>query len=309
MHMSDALISPAVGGTMWAATAALGAYSIRRLSKNDIFENKNIPVMGVAGAFVFAAQMVNFSIPGTGSSGHLGGGLLLAALLGPQAGFLVLSAVLVIQALFFADGGLLALGCNIFNLGYFTCFIAYPLVVEPITRRFKSKKSLFTACVTGAVCGAVLGSLGVVLETAVSRSAGLSFAAFAAFMLPIHAVIGAVEGVVTAFVLEFLRRAQPSLLETGKPGPGFKASLAGLLLCAVLLAGFISFFASQNPDGLEWSLQNSALTEHTSAVTEAGGGAEPGLAGIVGSATVLVICVGLGAVIKLVKRHKRTVED
>ena len=88
--------------------------------------------MGVAGAFVFAAQMLNFAIPGTGSSGHLGGALLLAILLGPEAAFLVMASILAVQALFFADGGLLALGCNIFNLGFFPAFVAYPLVYRRI---------------------------------------------------------------------------------------------------------------------------------------------------------------------------------
>ena len=75
--------------------------------------------MGVLGAFIFAAQMINFTIPATGSSGHLGGGLILTILLGPYAAFLTIASVLMVQALFFADGGLLALGCNIFNLGFF----------------------------------------------------------------------------------------------------------------------------------------------------------------------------------------------
>ena len=104
MHMADALISPAVGGVMWAATAAAGAVSVRALARSK--DERRLPLMGVMGAFVFAAQMITFSIPGTGSSGHLGGGLLLAALLGPYAGFLVMASVLAVQALFFADGGL-----------------------------------------------------------------------------------------------------------------------------------------------------------------------------------------------------------
>ena len=117
MHMADALLSPAVGGTMLAVSVGVLACSIRDIRKN--FQESRIPLMGVAGAFVFAAQMVNFAIPGTGSSGHIGGAVLLAALLGPSPAFLVMAGVLLIQALFFADGGLLAWGCNLFNLGFF----------------------------------------------------------------------------------------------------------------------------------------------------------------------------------------------
>ena len=92
MHMQDALISPAVGGAMWAAAAGLIGYSCRKLAANP--DDSKIPLMGVTGAFVFAAQMINFTIPGTGSSGHIGGGILLAIILGPWAGFLVMASIL-----------------------------------------------------------------------------------------------------------------------------------------------------------------------------------------------------------------------
>lgn len=308
MHMADALISPAVGGTMWAVSAAMEAYSINRLGKEDIVETGKIPMMGVAGAFVFAVQMINFSIPGTGSSGHLAGGLLLAALLGPHAGFLVMSVTLAIQALFFADGGLLALGCNIFNLGFFPCFIAYPLITGPILRGGGGKR-VFAACVPGALCGLTLGSLGVVLETYTSGVTELPLAAFAAFMLPIHAAIGVVEGIVTALALVFLRRARPSLTETEKSTVGLKSALAALALCAALLAGFVSFYASQEPDGLEWSIQNAA--GHASAATGPeipGGGAEPGPAGLVGSAAVLITAAGLGFAVKRLRKPSGDVD-
>ena len=93
--------------------------------------------MGVMGAFVFAAQMINFTIPGTGSSGHIGGGILLCLILGQYPAFLSLCSVLIIQCLFFGDGGLLALGCNIFNMGVLPCFIAYPLIAKPIFTEIK----------------------------------------------------------------------------------------------------------------------------------------------------------------------------
>jgi cobalt/nickel transport system permease protein len=108
MHMADALLSPAVGGTMWAATAGTIAWCSKKVRAE--LDERKVPLMGVLAAFIFAAQMINFTIPATGSSGHLGGGLLLAVLLGPWAAFLAIASVLFIQALFFADGGLLALG-------------------------------------------------------------------------------------------------------------------------------------------------------------------------------------------------------
>ena len=94
MHMADALVSPAVGGTMWAASAVTAAYCAKMVREED--DPARVPLMGVAGAFIFAAQMLNFTIPGTGSSGHLGGGLILAILLGPEAAFLVMASVLAV---------------------------------------------------------------------------------------------------------------------------------------------------------------------------------------------------------------------
>src|SRR4030042_835992 len=132
MHMADALISPTVGGMLWAVSGGLIAFCARKVKRT--LRDNLVPMMGVLGAFIFAAQMINFSIPGTGSSGHLSGGLILTILLGPYAAFLVIASVLTVQAFFFADGGLLALGCNLFNLGFFPAFIAYPLIYRGIAK-------------------------------------------------------------------------------------------------------------------------------------------------------------------------------
>src|SRR5512140_3156258 len=163
MHMADALLSPAVGGTMWAASAGTIAYCSAKVRKE--LDDRKVPLMGVLGAFLFAAQMINFTIPATGSSGHLGGGLLLAILLGPHAAFLTIASVLVVQALFFADGGLLALGCNIFNLGVFPAFIAYPLIYRNITDMHPTKSRITIAAIVSSIIGLQLGATGVVLQT------------------------------------------------------------------------------------------------------------------------------------------------
>ena len=110
MHMADALLAPAVAATMYAATAVTVGASVKTLKKDET--TAKLPTMAVTSALVFAGQMINYTIPGTGSSGHLCGGMMLTALLGPQAGFLSMVVILSIQALFFADGGLLALGAN-----------------------------------------------------------------------------------------------------------------------------------------------------------------------------------------------------
>lgn len=257
MHMADALLSPAVGGTMWAATAGTIAYCARKVQQD--LDDRKIPLMGVLGAFIFAAQMINFTIPGTGSSGHLGGGMILAILLGPYAAFLTIASVLTVQAFFFADGGLLALGCNIFNLGVFPCFIAYPLIYKPIAGSTPTSGRLALAATLSSVIGLQLGALGVVFETVVSGISSLPLKPFLSVMLPIHLAIGLVEGLVTTGVVSFVRKARPEILElTAAEKPlgtlSIKNVLAGLLAATVLTGGALSWFASASPDGLEWSM-------------------------------------------------------
>lgn len=263
MHMADALISPLVGGTMMATTAGIAAYSIKKI-QNDMDEKK-IPLMGVMGAFVFAAQMINFSIPGTGSSGHIGGGLLLAILLGPYAGFLTMASILFIQALFFGDGGLLAYGCNVFNIGFFTCFIAYPVIYKWVTRKGVTAKRIFGASMFSAIIGLQMGAFSVVLETFLSGKTELPFGTFLLLMQPIHLGIGLVEGLVTATVVTFVWRARPEIIEKAATGEAFgnismKKVLTSLVIAVLLVGGVISWFASSDPDGLEWSIEKTAGT-------------------------------------------------
>lgn len=257
MHMADALISPVVGGAMWAATAGLATYAAKKV-QHDIDERK-VPLMGVLGAFIFAAQMINFTIPGTGSSGHLGGGLLLAILLGPHAAFITIASVLTIQALFFADGGLLALGCNIINLGLFPCFIAYPFIYKPLVGDKPTQGRIFLASILGAVIGLQMGAFGVVLDTVFSGISELPFGAFVLLMQPIHLAIGLVEGLVTAAVILFVAKESPEILTKAAKGQRLgnitvKPVLITLLIAALITGGALSWFASSNPDGLEWSI-------------------------------------------------------
>ena len=264
MHMADALLSPAVGISMWAAAGTAAAIASRRLRQQA--DDQLVPLMGMLGAFVFAAQMVNFGIPGTGSSGHLGGGLLLALLLGRHAALLAIASVLTVQAIFFADGGLLALGANVFNLGVVPCLIAYPLVYRPLAGTAPSDTRRAIAIAVAAVVALQLGALGVVLQTALSGLSSLPLDTFLWLMLPIHLAIGLVEGVATAALVLFLRRAWPGLLEGEAPGRRPAAArarplLAALAVAAAVTGGVLSWFASVRPDGLEWSVTHAAGTD------------------------------------------------
>lgn len=262
MHMADALLSPTTGAAFWAASSVGMAWCAKRL-RTDSREHL-VPLMGVLGAFVFAAQMINFTIPGTGSSGHIGGGMLLSILLGGPAAFVVIASVLTVQALIFADGGLLALGANVFNLGVIPCFIAYPLIFKPLLRASgtaptRSRFGLMTVLAT--VVGLQLGALGVVIETRMSGISSLPLGTFLLLMQPIHLAIGIVEGLATAAVVGFLREARPDLVEVGalatdRPNAAFPTRIVALIAVSALLTGGVfSWFASAAPDGLEWSIE------------------------------------------------------
>ena len=265
MHMADALLSPAVGIALDVVSIGAIAFSVAKVKKDE-FSEKKIPLMGIAGALVFAGQMINFTIPGTGSSGHIGGGILLSGLLGGIPAFLSIAAVLIIQCLFFADGGLLALGCNIFNLGVIPCLIVYPLLFKPFLKKGITHARLSLASIVSVVIGLELGAFCVVLQTFFSGITELPFGTFVTMMLPIHLAIGAVEGIVTAAVLCFVYQARPEILESTNErkriGAGVPTKKVLVILAALTLVvgGALSIFASSNPDGLEWAMENVAGT-------------------------------------------------
>lgn len=317
MHMADALVSPAVGTTMYVASAAATAYSVHKVRLSN--EPKKIPLMGVMGAFVFATQMINFTIPGTGSSGHLCGGMLLTAVLGPCASFLAMIAVLLIQCLLFADGGLLALGCNVWNMAFYGCFLGYFLLWRPLMKNKLSRSRIIAASIAGCILTLQLGAFSVSLETLLSGISALPFGVFVATMQPIHLAIGLIEGLITAAVLVFVYESRPEFLmgfheeeKKNRFSVGKTIFILGAL--ALIIGGGLSLAASANPDGLEWSMERIAGT----AELEAAGGAHDTAAaiqettallpdyafkgsesalgtsfsGIVGAVAVVVVCVG-----------------
>jgi cobalt/nickel transport system permease protein len=248
---------------MYVASGTAAGISIHKLKKDD--EPRKLPVMAVTAALVFAGQMIHYTIPGTGSSGHMCGGMLLSALLGPQAGFLSMIVILAIQCLFFADGGLMALGANIWNMAFYGCFVGYYLIWRPIMRgklfgegKGGQRLRIALASILGCVVTLQLGAFSVVLETTLSGITELPFGAFVALMQPIHLAIGLIEGVVTAAVLVFVYESRPVLLRDVKAAEGtgrsLKTTLAILAVVVVVVGGGLSLVASSNPDGLEWAL-------------------------------------------------------
>jgi len=262
MHMSDGLLSNTVCTAMYVVSGVAVAWSAAKIKASGELCGRKVPLMAAAGAFVFAAQMINFTIPAVGSSGHIAGGILLAALIGACPAFLAMSAVLAVQCLFFADGGLLALGCNIFNMGVLPCLIVYPLVFKPLTRNGASFGKVAIAGVASVAVALQLGAVGVVIETQVSGITALPFAKFASLILPVHLAIGLVEGAVTTVVLCLVHKTRPEIMESaagkrayvGAPVWNVAAAFAVLTL---LVGGGLSLFASSYPDGLEWAVEKT----------------------------------------------------
>ena len=275
--------------------------------------------------------MINFTIPGTGSSGHLCGGMLLSALLGPYAGFLTMISVLLIQCLLFADGGLMALGCNIWNMAFYGCFIGTFLIWLPIMKKGMSRAKIVLASILGCVITLQLGAFSVTIETLISGITALPFSQFLAVMQPIHLAIGFVEGLITAAVLVFVYEARPELLygNSGTQREGrfsMKATMAVLVICAVLIGGGLSLLASEYPDGLEWSIEKitgdteleseggvyesaESVQETTSllpdyAFKDSESAAGTSFSGIVGGAVVAVVAAGVCFIIRKSARKK-----
>jgi len=267
MHMADALLAPAVAATMYAASTATAGVSIFNIKKEYCLVSednlKKLPTMAVMSALVFAGQMINYTIPGTGSSGHICGGVMLSALLGPWAAFLSMVVVILIQCLFFADGGLMALGANVWNMAFYGCILGYFLLFKPIVKgkimcKANARTRIIIASVLTCIITLQLGAFSVVLETSASGITELPFSAFVALMQPIHLAIGLVEGLATSAILVFVYENRPEMIEcvneSKEARTSFKTILIILAITTCVIAGIMSQFASSHPDGLEWSL-------------------------------------------------------
>ncbi|MBP3549361.1 MAG: energy-coupling factor ABC transporter permease [Rikenellaceae bacterium] len=315
MHMSDTLISPAVAVATSIVAAALVVVATRKIGReNSRATTHLVPLMGVMGALVFAAQMLNFAIPATGSSGHIVGGVLLAAVLGEWAGFLTLTSVIIVQCLLFADGGLMTLGCNVLNMAALSCLVAYPLIFKPLIHNHNSPSRWAAASIATSITALAMGALAVTIETELSGITALPYGRFLSFMLPIHLLIGIGEGLATAAVIASLRRYRPDLLfdstePTARPRTQF---IAITVVAALLVASVAGTVASSRPDGLEWSIERTtagveiaesqsplhhraARIQRTTALLP---DYEASMAGLVGVGATLAVGYGLSLLIR-----------
>jgi cobalt/nickel transport system permease protein len=207
MHIPDGFISIGTAVATYAGSAGALAYSVKRTNKE--LKEREVPLMGVMAAFIFAAQMINFKVV-AGTSGHLLGGALVAILLGPWAGSLIITAVLIVQALIFQDGGLVALGANVLNMAIVGVWSAYAIYAL-LRRLIPGPKGLYPGAFTAAWTSVMLASLAASLELGIS---GMSpFVVVIPAMGLVHALIGIGEGLITSAVLAFLAATRKDLLE------------------------------------------------------------------------------------------------
>jgi cobalt/nickel transport system permease protein len=245
MHIPDGFLSVPVSIFFWLITILVVGYALKRVGA-DLGE-RQVPIMGVLAAAIFAGQMLNFAVAG-GTSGHLIGAALAVIVLGPWAATLVLTCVITIQALIFQDGGLLVLGANIFNMAIVGVSVAY-MVFRTVQRLAgKHPWGLFMGGFLAAWSSVEIAALGTALELSISGTSPANIAIPA--MGGIHALIGIGEGLITIGALAFLRASRADLLSTSQASPirGGLVWVLGLILALLLAAA--SPLASRHPDGL-----------------------------------------------------------
>jgi len=208
MHIPDGFVDIPVAAATYVASGGSLAYAVRRT--NEELGEKQVPLMGVMGAFIFAAQMLNFPVAG-GTSGHLIGGALAAILLGPWAGMLIMASVLVVQALIFQDGGLVALGANVLNMGVVACLVGHYIFTWLKRLLGEGTQGVVISGFVAAWTSVVAAAIVCALELAISGTSALAVVLPA--MTLVHVLIGVGEGLITVAVLVFLTATRRDLLQ------------------------------------------------------------------------------------------------
>jgi cobalt/nickel transport system permease protein len=256
MHIPDGFLSATVSIVLWLISIVVVGYALRRVGQE--LGERQVPLMGILAAAIFAGQMLNFAVAG-GTSGHLMGAAIATILLGPWAAILVMTCVVGIQALIFQDGGLLALGANIFNMGVVGVAVSY-FTYRTVQKIAGDKPwGIFLGGFAAAWLSIEIAALGAALELALSGTSPANIAVPA--MGGIHALIGIGEGLITLGALAFLYATRRDLLKIGAPQPtgGGLVWIVGLGLA--LLLAIASPLASAHPDGLEWVAEQQGFLE------------------------------------------------
>jgi cobalt/nickel transport system permease protein len=252
MHIPDGFLSITVSVVFWVISIVVIGIALKKTS--GLLGERQVPLMGVLAAAIFAGQMLNFSVTG-GTSGHLLGAAIATILLGPWPAVLVMTSVVSVQAILFQDGGLLALGTNIFNMAIVGVFVSYAFYV--LVR--KLIKNVFISGFFAAWSSIFLASLACALELALSGTSPANIAIPA--MAAIHALIGIGEGLITVGALALIYASRKDLLIAGaSTSRSDKSILIGGSILALVLA-ILSPLASSHPDGLEWVAEQKGFLE------------------------------------------------
>ena len=300
MHLPDGFLAPQLALALWAATAMIVGISLRRLAASrDASGAAGRPIlMGLVGAFIFAAQMFNFPVA-AGTSGHLLGGVLAGYLLGPWAGTIVMTTVIGVQALLFQDGGLLALGANIFNMGIIGT-LGGTLIARALAVALGGGRS--ARIVAAGVAGwlSVMAGAGITaLELGLSGTTDISVGLPA--MLGVHVFIGVGEALITVAALTFIATNAPDLLSAEPTARSSVARRVGAgAIATFVVITLATLFASADPDGLNYVAQTLGFSH-----VEAGapfnlfaGYAIPGLDGT--ASTIVAAVIGAALIVGII---------
>jgi cobalt/nickel transport system permease protein len=300
LHIPDGFLTAPVALIGWLFVLLLIGWALRQ-TREQLGE-RQVPLMGILAAFIFAAQMLNFPVAG-GTSGHMLGGALSAIVLGPWAAVLIMTCVVAVQALLFQDGGLLVLGWNILNMGVLTAFTGYFVYQGARKMLGNTRRAILIAGFVGGWLSVMVGAIATAVELAVSRTSPLGVALPA--MAAVHSLIGIGEGLITAAALAFIAQTRPDLLRFSARPPATRS--AGWVWGGLLIALVVTLFspwASPSPDGLERVAEDQGflakgldplyqiLPDYTVPLVKSEAGATI-LAGVVGVLLVFGIAYGV----------------
>ncbi|MBN2305674.1 MAG: energy-coupling factor ABC transporter permease [Anaerolineae bacterium] len=256
LHIPDGFLSVPVALVGWALMIGFVGLALRQT--RDSLGERQIPLMGILAAFIFAAQMINFPVAG-GTSGHLLGGTLAAILLGPWAAALVMTSVVTVQALLFQDGGLLALGFNVFNMGIIGAFLGYAIYQWVRNTMGNTRNGQMIGAAVGAWVAVEAAATATALQLAISNTSPLDVALPA--MVGVHALIGIGEALITVGALAFIQQSRPDLLGAPTATAARGSSWIAVGLVIALAITFASPLAASSPDGLERVAEDKAFIE------------------------------------------------
>lgn len=312
MHAPDGFLNAGTAVVTGFISLVVIGLALRQSSRQ--LKDKAIPLAGITAAFVFAAQMFNFPVA-AGTTGHLLGGALAAILLGPSVGAIVVTIVVVVQALVFADGGITALGYNVLNMAIIPAYGGY--AVFRLLRRLFPQSSGGVSGATGIAAWAsvVMASIAFSIEWLFGATAPVSFDNVFAAMVGVHALIGIGEGIISALAVGAVLASRPDLVygasdleraQLAESKVGARTFVIGGVLIALVFAAVVSQFAAPDPDGLERVAEDTGFIEsaeeHTLADVVFADYATAGIsnealslaiAGIVGTLVTLLVAAGI----------------